>query len=237
MISGPRVMLAPRAVAVFTLCAAMAGGCKPSTIDAPDAGAAPAPIAHPICMPGSVAPPTPTAERPPMPTGQGACSQAAARALFDACLRPGGDCAAWRQANAVCARCAFTPEGASVEGPFITRDSAPPKANQRGCLDSLAPGCGAAYESVTACTHAACDGNAGCGDAGVAALAACRQTAMRETCRPLMDVFVQKCGAGGLTDKRLCFPPEGGEVAVRDFMVALALRACGPKTGTDAGAP
>jgi hypothetical protein len=94
-------------------------------------------------------------------------------------------------------------------------------------LDSLAPGCGTAYESVTACTHAACDSNAECKSATSAQRAACRQAAMQSSCKPLMLQFSEKCGEGGLANKRVCFPLSSDEAAMRDYITGLARRACG----------
>jgi hypothetical protein len=128
-----------------------------------------------VCIPSDVEVSKPLVEYSPMPTAQGACSQTALDGLFDACFEPSGNCTAWKTANSACAQCVFTPDSATVQGPFITRNNAIPKANQRGCLDSLAPGCGTAYESVTACTHAACDSNAECKSATSAQRATCHQ--------------------------------------------------------------
>ena len=212
-------------------------GCKASRDDtdasprAFDAAAASAaqPFPHATCTPASVEP-KPATPGPPMASGQGACSREAVGRLFGACFQAGGDCVAWKAGNGACARCVFTPEGAPQEGPFLTRDGQRPRVNQRGCLDGLAPGCGSAYEAVTACTHAACDGNLDCAGASAADLSACRQAAMRAPCAPLMQSFSSRCGAGGLTDKRACFPPENSEDALRSFVTALALRTCGPAT-------
>ena len=115
-----------------------------------------------------------------------------------------------------------------MQGPFTTRENARPRANQRGCLDSLAPGCGSAYEEATACTHVACDRNPDCKTATRAELAGCRQVAMQGTCKPAMQQYSAKCGVGGLADKRVCFPPDGGEATLRSYISMLALRACGP---------
>jgi CheY-like chemotaxis protein len=113
--------------------------------------------------------------------------------------------------STACAQCVFTPDSAAVRGSFITRANAIPKANQRGCLDSLAQGCGAAYESVTTCTNATCDSNPERKSDLSAERAACHQAAMQNSCAPLMRQFSEKCGAGGLVDKRVCFPPSNDE--------------------------
>ena len=139
------------------------GGCKPShppTAGNPDNRAA-APSAPSACVPSNVGASGPVVEYPPMATAQGACSQAALDGLFRACFQRGGNCTAWETANRTCSQCVFTPDSPTARGPFITRKNAVPKVNQRGCLDSLAPGCGTAYEAVTACTHAACDTSPG----------------------------------------------------------------------------
>ncbi len=180
-----------------------------------------------VCIPGDVEVSERLAERPPMPTAQGACSQTALDGLFDACFVPSGNCTAWQTANGACAQCVFTPDSATVQGPFITRKHAIPKANQRGCLDSLSPGCGTAYEAVTACTHAACDGNVECKSATSAQLAKCRHAAMQSSCKLLMLQFAERCGEGGLVNKRVCFPLSSDEAAMRDYITALARRACG----------
>ena len=179
------------------------------------------------CVPSNVGALKPLAEYPPMPTAQGACSQAALDALFGACFESSGNCTAWKTANSACAQCIFTPDSATMQGPFITRKNALPKANVRGCLDSLAPGCGTAYESVTACTHAACDSNFECNSATSAQRAACRRAAMQSSCKPLMRQFAEKCGEGGLPDKRVCFSPSSDKAALRDYITGLARRACG----------
>ena len=114
-----------------------------------------------------------------------------------------------------------------MQGPFVTRKNALPKANVRGCLDSLAPSCGTAYEAVTACTHAACDSNFECKNATNAQRATCRQAAMQSSCKPLMLQFAEKCGEGGLANKRVCFPPSSEEAVLRDYIIGLARRACG----------
>ena len=144
-----------------------------------------------------------------------------------AAFEPSGNCTAWKTANSACAQCVFTPDSATVLGPFITRKNAIPKANQRGCLDSLAPGCGTAYESVAACTHAACDSNAECKSATSAQRATCRQAAMQSSCKPLMLQFAEKCGEGGLANKRCVFSTSSDESAMRDYITGLARRACG----------
>ncbi len=179
------------------------------------------------CVPSDVGASKPLAEYSPMPTAQGACSQAALDRLFGACFESSGNCAAWKTANSACAQCVFTPDSATVHGPFITRKNALPKANVRGCLDSLAPGCGTAYELVTACTHAACDSNAECKSATSVQQATCRRAAMQSSCKHLMLQLAEKCGEGGLADKRVCFSPSGDEVALRDYITGLARRGCG----------
>ena len=222
-----------RAVCLALLLAAvLVGGCRTSkhtlgaTFGTSDADA-PEASGDLVCAPSDVEP-KPVVQSPPMPTGQAACSQTAIDALFDACFLAGGDCAAWKAANGRCDECVFTPEAAVVQGPFIMREHAKPKVNQRGCLDSLSPGCGSAYEAAHGCTRTACDGNSDCKGATPAELAACRQKAMRQSCRPLLDEFTARCGEGGLTNKRMCFPPNGGEPAMRSFISMLASRACGP---------
>jgi hypothetical protein len=202
-------------------------GCKPSgpatgNHNGDNASATPA-----ACIPSDVGASKPLGEYSPMPTAQAACSQTALDGLYGGCFQQGGNCTAWTTANSACAQCVFTPDSATVHGPFITRQNAIPKANQRGCLDSLAPGCGTAYESVTACTHAACDSNAGCKSATSAQRATCRQAAMQSSCKPLMLEYSEKCGVGGLADKRLCFPPSSDESAMRGYITGLARRACG----------
>ena len=179
------------------------------------------------CTPRSIGAAKPLAQFPPMRTAQGACSEKALEGLFDACFRSGGNCTAWETANRACAQCAFTPESDTAQGPFLTRKNAVPKVNQRGCLDSLAPGCGTAYESVTACTHAACDSSPECKSATNAEQAACRQTAMQTSCAPQMQQYSEKCGVGGLSVKRACFPRSSDESAMRDYINGLARRACG----------
>lgn len=206
-------------------------GCRASKATSDDgrsdaaASVAPASSTRTGCGPILVEPKPPVAH-PPMAMGLGACTREAVGRLFGACFQPGGDCTAWKAANQACARCVFTPEGA--EGPFLTRDGHRPRMNQRGCLDSLAPGCGAAYEATTSCTHAACEENPDCADAGASTLAACHQAAMRDSCRALMQSFSNRCGPGGLSDKRACFPPENSDDALRSFVTGLAMRACGP---------
>lgn len=190
------------------------------------------------CVPGKVQPSMPAAVSAPIATAQGACSQSALDDLFGACFQRGGDCETWKAANRACSQCVFTPEGARQQGPFIARKNAPPKANQRGCLDRLAPGCGEAFEALDACTHAACgDDNPGCKGATPSQRAACRQAAMRTSCANLAQSFTDKCGVGGLVDKRLCFPPSSDETAMREFITRLARRACGsssaPKQGQE----
>ena len=205
------------------------GGCKrshPPTSRSADKPSA-APSAVGACLPSSVGAAGPVVEYPPMATAQGACSQVALDGLFGACFRPGGNCTAWETANRTCAQCVFTPDSPTAQGPFITRKNAAPRANQRGCLDSLAPSCGTTYESVTACTHAACDTNPGCKSATNEERAACRQTAMQTSCAPLMQQYSEKCGVGGLQAKRACFPPSSNESAMRDYITWLARRACG----------
>ena len=205
------------------------GGCKPS--HPPASGNADnlsaAPSAPGACIPSSVGASGPVVEYPPMATAQGACSQRALDGLFGACFESGGNCTAWETANRTCAQCVFTPDSPAARGPFITQKNAAPKANQRGCLDSLAPSCGTAYESVSACTQAACDTNPGCKSATNEERAACRQAAMRTSCAPLMQQFSEKCGVGGLAAKRACFPPSSNESAMRDYITWLARRACG----------
>ena len=181
-----------------------------------------------VCAPRNVVA-TKVVEQPAMRTGQGACSQAAIDSLYDACFQSGGDCTKWKASNSACSRCVFTPAGSKTAGPFITRENDRPKANQRGCLDSLAPGCGSAYEAATACTHAACDGNPDCASATTSDLAACRQVAMRGTCRPLMQTLSARCGEGGMATKRVCFPQNDSDAALRSYIRTLALRACGSK--------
>jgi ribosomal protein L32 len=218
-------------VTISMLAAVMGGaGCAPSqpatsSHNADNGSTAPSRLA--VCIPSDVEVSKPLAEYSPMPTAQGACSQTALDGLFGACFVPSGNCTAWKMANSTCAQCVFTPDSATVQGPFITRKNAIPKANQRGCLDSLAPGCGTAYESVTACTHAACDSNAECKSATSAQRAACRQAAMQSSCKPLMLQFSEKCGEGGLANKRVCFPPSSDEASMRDYITGLARRACG----------
>src|SRR5450755_759784 len=119
-----------------------AAGCKPSgsatsNHNGENASATPA-----ACIPSDVGASKPLAEYSPMPTAQGACSPTALDELYGGCFQPGGNCTAWKTANSACAQCVFTPDSATVQGPFITRKNAIPKANQRGCLDSFAPGCG-----------------------------------------------------------------------------------------------
>ncbi len=202
-------------------------GCKPSEpVTSSQNGDNPS-ATPTACIPNDVEASTPVAKYPPMPTAQGVCSRPALDGLFGACFQPGGSCAAWKTKNSACAQCVFTPDSAAVQGPFITRENAIPKANQRGCLDSLAAGCGTAYESVTACTHAACDTNAACKSATTAQRATCRQAAMQSSCASPMQHFSEKCGVGGLADKRVCFPPSGDEAAMRDYITGLARRACG----------
>ena len=205
------------------------GGCKsshpPTSGNADNLSAAPS--APGACIPSSVGASGPVVEYPPMATAQGACSQAALDGLFGSCFQSGGNCAAWETANRVCAQCVFTPDRPTARGPFITRKNAAPKANQRGCLNSLAPSCGTAYESVTACTHAACDTSPGCRSATNQERAACRQTAMQTSCAPLMQQYSEKCGVGGLRAKRACFPRSSDESAMRDYITWLAGRACG----------
>jgi len=205
-------------------------GCKPSQPTTSRGSAdnmSAAPSAPGACVPSSVSASKPVAEHLPMATAQGACSQAALNGLFGACFQPGGDCTAWESANRTCAQCVFTPDSPTAQGPFITRRGAVPKANQRGCMDSLAAGCGTAYESVTACTHAACDTNPVCKNATNAERAACRQVAMQTSCAPLTQQYSEKCGVGGLVEKRACFPRSGDEAAMRDYITGLARRACG----------
>ena len=219
-------VVATTTILVLVLCN---GGCKPShpptSANADNLSAArSAPVA---CVPTSVGASGPVVEYPPMATAQGACSQTALDELFDACFQSGGNCAAWETANRTCAQCVFTPDGPTAQGPFITRKNAVPKANQRGCLDSLAPSCGTAYESVSACTHAACDTSPGCKSATNEERAACRQAAMQTSCAPLMQQYSEKCSVGGLPAKRACFPPSGDESAMRDYVTSLARRACG----------
>lgn len=180
------------------------------------------------CFPGDVGAAKPAAEYPPMAIAQRVCSQAVLDTLYDACFQAKGNCTAWKTANAGCAQCVFTPDSANVQGPFITRPNERPKANQRGCLDSFAPGCGGAYEAADACTHTACDRNPECRRASNTQRAACRQAAMQTSCAPLMQRFSEKCGVGGLADKRACFPASSDEAAQRHFIAALAKRACGP---------
>ena len=213
-------------VLVLALCN---GGCKPShlpTIANGDNRSA-APSAPSACIPSSIGASVPVVEYPPMATAQGACSQAALDGLFGACFQPGGSCTAWETANRTCSQCVFTPDSPTAQGPFIRRKNAVPKANQRGCLDSLAPKCGTAYESVTACTHTACDTTPGCKSATNEERAACRQAAMQTSCFPLMQQYSEKCGVGGLPAKRACFPPSNDESAMRDYITWLARRACG----------
>lgn len=218
--------IATTSVLVLALCN---GGCKPS--HPPTSGNADnlsaTPSALGACIPSNVGASGPVVEYTPMATAQGACSQAALDELFDACFRPGGKCTAWESVNRTCAQCVFTPDSPTAQGPFITRENAAPKANQRGCLDSLAPSCGTAYESVTACTHAACDTSTGCKSATNEERAACRQAAMQTSCAPLMQQYSEKCGVGGLPAKRACFPRSSDESAMRDYITSLAKRACG----------
>ncbi len=204
------------------------GGCKQShpPTSGSNAGNLSATAAPGACTPLSSGAPKP-AEYPPMTTAQGACSEKELDGLFDACFRSGGNCAAWETTNRSCARCAFTPENDNAKGPFLTRKNAVPKVNQRGCLNSLASGCGTAYESVTECTHAACNTSPECKSATSAEQTACRQAAMQTSCAPLMQQFSEKCGVGGLTDKRACFPKSEDEATMRDFITGLARRACG----------
>ena len=213
-------------VLVLSMCN---GGCKPS--HPPTSGNADnlsaTPSALGACSPSNVGASRPVVEYPPMATAQGACSQAALDGLFGACFQPGGYCTAWETANRTCSQCVFTPDSPTARGPFITRKNAVPKANQRGCLDSLAPGCGTAYESVTACTNAVCDTSPRCKSATNEERAACRQTAMQTLCAPSMQQYSDKCGVGGLTAKRACFPPSSDESAMRDYITWLARRACG----------
>lgn len=205
------------------------GGCKPShpptTGNADNRSAAPS--APSGCIPTNVGASGPVVEYPPMATAQGACSQAALDGLFRACFQRGGNCTAWETANRTCSQCVFTPDSPTARGPFITRKNAVPKVNQRGCLDSLAPGCGTAYEAVTTCTHATCDTSPGCKNATDEERAACRQAAMQTSCAPLMQQYSEKCGVGGLPAKRACFPPSSDESAMRDYITWLARRACG----------
>ena len=205
------------------------GGCKPS--HSPTSGNADnlsaAPPAPGACIPSSVGVSGPVVEYPPMVTAQGACSQTALDALFGACFQPGGNCTAWETANRTYAQCVFTPDSLTVQGPFLTRKNAVPKANQRGCLDSLAPTCGTAYESVTACTQAACETSPGCKSATNEERAGCRRVAMQTSCAPLMQQYSEKCGVAGLPAKRACFPPSSNESAMRDYITWLAKRACG----------
>lgn len=219
-------VVATTSLLMLALCS---GGCKPS--HAPTSGnaddlsaASPAPGA---CTPSSVRSSGPVVEYPPMATARGACSEAALDGLFGACFQSGGNCAAWETANRTCAQCVFTPDRPTAQGPFITRKNAAPKANQRGCLDSLASGCGAAYESVDACTHAACDTSPGCKSATNEERAACRHAAMQTSCAPLMQQYSEKCSVGGLPAKRACFPRSSDEPAMRDYITSLARRACG----------
>ena len=186
-----------------------------------------APSAPDACTPSSVKVSGPVVEYPPMAIAQGACSQAALDGLFDACFRPGGNCDAWETANKTCRQCVFTPDSPAAQGPFITRKNAAPIANQRGCLDSLAPSCGKAYQSVSACTQAACDISPGCKSATNEERAACRQAAMQTSCAASMQQYSEKCGVGGLTAKRACFPRSSDETAMREYITWLAGRACG----------
>lgn len=180
------------------------------------------------CLPGNAQSPLLLAVSDPIATARGVCSQDALDGLFGACFQSGGDCERWKTANGACARCVFTPEGATERGPFITRRNAVPKANQRGCLDSLASGCGGAYEALTTCTHTACgDDNTTCKNATPSQRAECRQAAMQTSCANLTQLFAEKCGPGGLTDKRMCFPPSSDEAAIREYITRLARRACG----------
>lgn len=230
---GTRTHRAAMLVVVTTslLALVMGGaGCKPSqpTTSRGDSDNVPTvSSAAAACVPGNVGASKPVAEYSPMPTAQGACSQTALDGLFGACFQRGGNCTAWRTTNSACAQCVFTPDSATVQGPFITRKNAAPKAKQRGCLDSLAPGCGTVYALVTACTSAACDSNHECKSATSAQRAACRQAAMQSSCAPQMLQFSEKCGAGGLANKRVCFPSSGDEAAMRDYVTGLAKRACG----------
>ena len=204
------------------------GGCKSSPPNSSNAdNLSTASSTSSACVPSAVGASGPVVEYPPMATAQAVCSQTSLDGLFDACFQPGGNCAAWKTANRTCAQCVFTPDGPTAKGPFLTRKNAPPKANQRGCLDSLAPGCGAAYESVSACTHAACDTSPGCRSATNEERAACRQAAMQTSCSPLMQQYSEKCGVGGLPAKRACFPRSSDESAMRDYITWLARRACG----------
>ena len=217
-------------VVTISILAAVAGGaaCKTSQLATSNHNnGSTAPSRPAACIPSDVGALKPLAEHAPMPTAQGACSQTALDALFGACFASSGNCTAWKTVNSACAQCVFTPDGATVQGPFITRKNALPKANERGCLDSLAPGCGTAYESVTSCTHAACHSNAECKSATSAQLATCRRAAMQSSCKPLMLQFAEKCGQGGLANKRVCFPPSSDEAALRDYITGLARRACG----------
>jgi hypothetical protein len=180
--------VATTSVQVLALCN---GGCKPShppTRGNPDNLSA-APSALGACIPSSVGASGPVVEYTPMATAQGACSQASLDGLFGACFQPGGNCTAWETADRTCAQCVFTPDSPTAQGPFITRKNAVPKANQRGCLDSLAPSCGTAYESMTARTRAACDTSPGCKGATNEERAACRHAAMQTSCAPLMQQY------------------------------------------------
>ncbi len=218
--------VATTSVLALLLCS---GGCKPShsSSNSGNADNLSATSAPGACIPRSIGAAKPVAEYPPMATAQGVCSQKALEGLFDACFRSGGNCTAWEMTNRACAQCAFTPDSDTAQGPFLTRKNAVPKVNQRGCLDSLAPGCGTAYEAVTECTHTACDTSPECKSATSAERAACRQAAMQTSCAPLMQQFSEKCGVGGLTDKRACFPRSDDAATMRDYITGLARRACG----------
>ena len=164
-----------------------------------------------------------------MPVGLDVCSPEAVDKLLDACFEPDGDCSTWKTTYGDCAKCVFSPESAAVRGPFITRDNARPKVNQQGCLDSLAAGCGEAYEDATKCTHEACDQNPNCETAARSELASCRQAAMAGVCRPLLQRYADKCGQGaGINNNRICFPPSGDDAALRKYISWITLRACGP---------
>ena len=219
-------VVATTSVLVLVLCNV---GCKrshhPNSGNADNLSAASS--APSACVPSGVGASGPVVVYPPMATAQGACSQTALDGLFGACFQSGGNCPAWETANRTCAQCVFTPDSPTAQGPFITRKNGAPKANQRGCLDSLAPGCGTAYEAVTACTHASCDTSPGCKSATNEARGACRQAAMQTSCAPLMQQYSEKCGVGGLPAKRACFPRSSDESAMRDYVTSLARRACG----------
>ena len=43
----------------------------------------------------------------------------------------------------------------------------------------------------------------------------------------VMLQFSEKCGEGGLANKRVCFPPSSDEASMRDYITGLARRACG----------